>query len=259
MTTRQNIQVLILCIIMVLFSKTAKTEEKPKIRVQGGVAAIENIFKKIQDSFTKETGILLEVKESASEDAIIAVENGEADLAVTGVPWDGIKKLLIQANKKLKNEKDFVSNLLGHDLRIVLLNKKSNVKKLDEVQLMEIATGKIKNWKDVGGADLPIMTVFAEKSPGLYLFWKTKVMKGQEWSMENSRKVADLVAAKKVVAANAGAYTIAPMSMTAEGEVEAPQIPTLGVPLTSYVKGRPSHEIIKLYEYIRGPGQKLIK
>lgn len=259
MTNRQNIQVLILSILMILFSNTVKAEGKPKIRVQGGVAAIENIFKKIQDSFTKETGIFLEIKESATEDAIIAVENGEADLAVTGVPWDGIKELLIKANKQLKNEKDFVPNLLGHDLRIVLINKKSNVKKLDEAQLMEIATGKIKNWKDVGGADLPIIMVFAEKSPGLYLFWKTKVMKGQEWSMENSRKVADLVAAKKVIAANPGAYTIVPMSMKSEGEIESPQVPTMGVPLTSYVKGRPSNEIIKLYEYIRGPGQKLIK
>lgn len=242
-----------------LFSTMVSAEEKSKIRVQGGIAPIENIFKKIDKAFTAETGIQLEIKESSSEDALIAVENGEADLAVTGVPWDGLLDLLKKANKKLKDEKALISNQIGRDKRVVLINKKTNVKKLDQEQLMKMATGKFKNWKEVGGADLKIQMVFAEKSPGLYAFWKKKIMNDQEWYMENSKKLVDVAAAKKFIIENPGAYTIAPSSFKSDGDILVPEMPVFGVPLTAYIKGKPSNEIVKLYAFIKGNGQKLVE
>ena len=39
------------------------------------------------------------------------------------------------------------------------LNKKNNVKSLTDQQIVDIYTGKIKNWKDVGGSDKEITVV----------------------------------------------------------------------------------------------------
>lgn len=232
--------------------------EAKKIRVQGGIAPIENIFGKIKEPFAKDTGIQLELKESSSESALIALENGETDLAVTGVPWEGIQDLLKKANLKLKNEKLFQARSIGRDLRIILVNKKLNVKSLSKEQLAMIATGQVKNWKEVGGADFPIQIIFAEKSPGLYQFWKKAVMDGKEFAMENSLKVEDLAAAKKIIAEKPGAYTIAPSSIKIEGDIMSPEIPALGAALQAYTIGEPKEDILKLFQYISGPGMKYI-
>ena len=56
------------------------------------------------------------------------------------------------------------------------------VKELSLEQLELIFTGKIKNWKDVGGADAPITVYSRENSSGTYEFFKENVLKGKDFA-----------------------------------------------------------------------------
>lgn len=56
------------------------------------------------------------------------------------------------------------------------------VKELTLEQLGLIFTGKLKNWKDVGGADAPITVYSRENSSGTYEFFKEHVLKGKDFA-----------------------------------------------------------------------------
>ncbi|MCD6052140.1 MAG: phosphate binding protein [Verrucomicrobia bacterium] len=64
----------------------------------------------------------------------------------------------------------------------IYVNAKNPVKELTVLQLEEIFTGKIKNWKEVGGNDEPIALVSRENSSGTYEFFKENVLKGKDFA-----------------------------------------------------------------------------
>lgn len=77
----------------------------------------------------------------------------------------GIKALLegkvtvAGASRKLEAEEkkqNLIGTAIGYDAIAVFVNKKNPVNNLTKEQIKGIFTGKIKNWKEVGGKDAPI-------------------------------------------------------------------------------------------------------
>ncbi len=61
------------------------------------------------------------------------------------------------------------------------MNADNPLKELTVDQLEDIFTGKVKNWKDVGGRDAPITVYSRENSSGTYEFFKEHVLKGKDF------------------------------------------------------------------------------
>jgi len=64
----------------------------------------------------------------------------------------------------------------------VYVNEQNPVKQLTIEQLERIFTGKVRNWKEVGGSDLPITIHSRENSSGTYEFFKENVLKGKDFA-----------------------------------------------------------------------------
>jgi len=64
----------------------------------------------------------------------------------------------------------------------VYVQESNPVKELSIDQLERIFTGKVKNWKDVGGGDAPITVYSRENSSGTYEFFKEHVLKGKDFA-----------------------------------------------------------------------------
>ncbi len=63
-------------------------------------------------------------------------------------------------SRALKNdEKDLLAFTIALDGISVIINKVNTVEALNKQQIIDIYTGKIVNWKDVGGSDAPITVV----------------------------------------------------------------------------------------------------
>jgi len=58
----------------------------------------------------------------------------------------------------------------------MVVHPSNPVKAVTRVQLNHIYTGKITNWKDVGGADMPIVVISRDTSSGTYEVFAEKVM-----------------------------------------------------------------------------------
>jgi len=64
----------------------------------------------------------------------------------------------------------------------VYVNEANPVNELTLDQLKGIFTGKITNWKELGGADAPITVYSRENSSGTYEFFKSSVLQGEDFA-----------------------------------------------------------------------------
>jgi phosphate transport system substrate-binding protein len=63
----------------------------------------------------------------------------------------------------------------------VYVGPENPVKELTVAQVGDIFTGKITNWKEIGGPDAPITVYSRENSSGTYEFFKEHILKGQDF------------------------------------------------------------------------------
>jgi phosphate transport system substrate-binding protein len=63
----------------------------------------------------------------------------------------------------------------------VYVNSSNPLTELSLDQLKDIFTGKVRNWKELGGSDSPITVYSRENSSGTYEFFKEHILKGQDF------------------------------------------------------------------------------
>ena len=107
-----------------------------------------------------------------------ALQNNQTDIANSSRP---IKPAEISACIKAFNKKPREYKVCLDGLS-VYVNSANPLTELSLEQLEKIFTGKVKNWKEVGGQDLPITVVSRENSSGTYEFFKEHVLKGQDFA-----------------------------------------------------------------------------
>ena len=70
-----------------------------------------------------------------------------------------------------------VQHVVAVDCIVPIVHPKNPVKNLTDEQLRDIYSGKITNWKEVGGEDKGIAVIGRDTSSGTYEVWEEKIMK----------------------------------------------------------------------------------
>ena len=127
--------------------------------------AAENFMKANSDQTVTVTG-------GGSGVGISALLEGTTDLAQSS------RKIKFDERQKLQRSGKSVKEvIIAYDALAVVVHPSNKVKNLTREQLEGIFTGKIKNWKEVGGDDLKIIPYARETSSGTYEFFKENVLK----------------------------------------------------------------------------------
>ena len=107
---------------------------------------------------------------------ISALMEGTTDIAMASRKMKFDERMKLQeAGKKTKEE------VIAYDALAVVVHPSNKVSNLTREQLEGIFTGKIKNWKEVGGADMKIVAYSRETSSGTYEFFKESVLKNKNY------------------------------------------------------------------------------
>ncbi len=99
--------------------------------------------------------VFIEIQAPGSSAGIKAAKNGSADM--------GISSRDLKAEEKEASLKELV---VARDGIAVVVNPKNDVDALTADQITRIYTGEITNWKDVGGADKPIVAITRDSASG---------------------------------------------------------------------------------------------
>jgi len=177
----------------VTFSASADT-----VRLAGATTVVNVVVNPNRAAVEKATGHTLEINGNATGRGLIDLSEGKADAAMVSEPMDIALTAAETAGKKLDG-----STLKMHELRkdeIVFIVHGSNaVTKMTHQQLSDIHTGKITNWKQLGGKDMPITVYSDALTGGTRAMVKKVVMKDADYapsvkSLTAVARVADLVA-----------------------------------------------------------------
>jgi len=129
------------------------------------------LAQKEAEAFTKKTGKSVTVIGGGSGVGIAALIEGTTDIA------NASRKMKFDEKVKCQEAgKSIVEKIIAYDALAIVVNPSNEVSKLTRAQLEGIFTGKITNWKQVGGADLKIVPYSRETSSGTYDFIKEYVL-----------------------------------------------------------------------------------
>src|SRR5688500_3836644 len=126
----------------------------------------------------KQPGMVVQVTGGGSGVGIAALINGTTDIAASSRP---IKSSEVE---KLKQRFATVGHAyaIARDGLSVYLNTANPVKELTLAQIRDIYTGRITNWKQVGGNDATILLYSRENSSGTYAYFMDNVLMGKDFS-----------------------------------------------------------------------------
>jgi len=228
-----------------------------EVRVGAGAAPVENILKPIKTPFEKATGLTLGIFASGPKTAFLDLERGTVDAAAAGLSYEDWLALLKKEGVTIPDAKAYQSVVIGKDKVIVLTHASNPVKTLSKDQLKSIFTGKVTNWKDVGGNDAAILIVWGKLTQGTNSMFIKNILDGVEPTKEvlETGTAADV---KNAVETNAEAIGIGPQSL-AGPTLNVPATPELARPITLLTKGAPKASVQKLLHFVSGDGAAFIK
>lgn len=167
------------------------------VRLAGATTVVNVVIAPNRAAVERSTGHTLEINGNATGKGLVDLSEGKADAAMVSEPMDIALEAAGVAGKKLDG-----SRLQMHELRtdeiVFVVNTANPVTKLSFQQLRDIHTGKITNWKQVGGKDQPITVYSDAVTGGTRAMVKKVVMGGAEYapgvkSLTSVSRVADLV------------------------------------------------------------------
>lgn len=148
-----------------------------KITVKGSDTVLP-LSQKEAESYMKENKLAsITVVGGGSGVGIAALMDGTTDI--------GMSSRKLKMDEKLKMQeagKTYKETIIAYDALSVVVHPSNKVSQLTREQVEGIYTGKIKNWKDVGGDDLAIIVYSRESSSGTFDFFKEKVMGNKNYA-----------------------------------------------------------------------------
>ena len=126
----------------------------------------------------KNPGTFVQVTGGGSGVGIAALINGTVDIAAASRP---IKSSEVE-KLKARFATPGYAHAIARDGLSVYLNTANPVKELTLAQIRDVYTGRLTNWKQLGGNDAPIVLYSRENSSGTYTYFKDTVLLGRDFS-----------------------------------------------------------------------------
>ncbi len=246
--------ILVFLLSLAAFASSVMAEE---IKVGAGAAPTENVLKPIKSAFEFANKMDLSITASGPKQAFIDLDRGAVDAASAGLSFDDWMALLKKEGVPVADATAYKAVVIGKDKVVVIIHKDNKVAKLNKEQLTGIFTGKITNWKDVGGADAPILVVWGGLTQGTNSMFVKNIMDGAKPTTEviNATTAEDI---RQNVSANPEAIGIGPQAIV-NNLVRSPETPEVARPITLITKGGPSGKVTRLIDFIKTEGSKYIK
>jgi len=235
----------------------ANCSSAAEIRLGGGGASIATVFIPIKPAFEKATGHNLIILQSTPKDGIRQLWNGKLDAAVIA---GDVNDMIAEVEKdKVKIDKAALwAAEIGANKTVVIVHPSNMISSLTKDQMKGLFTGKISNWKDIGGSDEPVLVVWGKNSPSQNALFTKLILDGEKVRAEHldTDNYKDI---KDSVASNNGAVGIDPLGMVDETVKSIKPSPEASTPIFLVTKGIPLPPVKQLLDFLKNQGKKYIK
>jgi len=246
------------------------------LSVKGSDTMVHLVSSWTEEFMKAHAEIDISVTGGGSGTGIAALINGTTDICAASRDMKEKERKQAEGNKVSPMEIP-----VARDGIALIVHPENPVNGLTLDQLRLIYTGKITNWKEVGGADTPILLLSRESSSGTFIFFQEHVLNKEDFS-SSARLLPGTSALVQAVAADRGAIAYVGLGFAAEAkgtaktlgiqgkDQPAPVIPSeetvrsgayaVSRPLFFYTNGAPKDTAKQFIDFCLSPaGQKIVR
>lgn len=143
-----------------------------KIVIKGSTTVLP-IAQKVSEAYMKQNpDIKISISGGGSGNGIKALIDGSTDIADSS-RFIKQKEVDLAVKKRVYP----VPFAVAYDCIVPVVHPSNSIVNITMAQLKDIYMGKVKNWKEIGGPDRPVVVISRDTSSGTYEVWHEKVMK----------------------------------------------------------------------------------
>ena len=154
-------------------------KEKTKTLTWAGCSISKTAFmSEMAEAYEKKTGVKIDLKGGGATKGIRQVSSREVTIGGT------CRHIMEDArtNMTIHEERRVQLTPVAWDALVVIVHKDNPVKALTWKQLKAINTGAVKNWKEVGGPNMPVKVVTSHEGSATRLFFQKLVMENAPYT-----------------------------------------------------------------------------
>lgn len=257
----------VILIIVLILSCSAPVSRFTTIKIIGSDTMYNLVHLLTEEYMKKNPGITIMVESGGTRIGINAIIDGTANIC-------SASRTLESEEIRLMTEKFGtvgLSFIVAKDALSIYVNKNNTIDNLSTDNIRDIYSGKIRNWKELGGQDLPILKYIRNTNSGTYFFFKQHIMSDEEFD-ENC--IVKLSTDNVLDAVNSSINAIGFGGYTPDTSIKLLKIDNLELneysilnssyPFTRYLYfytvSNPDSEVKRFIDWVIGPeGQNIVK
>ena len=228
------------------------TASAGQVLLSGSSTFQKRVLEPSQKLLEKRTGISCQVTAAGTVRGLKDLMKGEASAAIIACPLD---VALLETG--IPPEGTYQEHVIMQDQVVAIVNASNKVKGLTLAQIADIHSGKIANWKEVGGPDDRIVVVVPPASSGTRAFLVDTVMKGaaiapNAYTTVTDREALDIVGKSPIA-----------IALLSEGfvksngkQVKVVKTPAMKRPLSIITRDEPSADLKAIIKFLKSPEAK---
>ncbi len=238
--------------IVMFFGLSMATADE--VRLNGAATVADRVVTPLKSTVEKATGDKLIVVVNNAGKGLIDLVEGRCDASMSSASLE----TTVQAAKTAGKEVDIAKlkmHVLKSDEIAFIVNSSNTVTSLTLEQIKDIHTGKIKNWQEVGGKDLPIVVVTDSLTSATRGFIKQAVLGGSEY-VQNAVVLDNINKMNDAIANTPGGIGGIGKGFVDMNKVKILKSGTVNRPLGLITIGKPSKKMQRVIEAYKAAAQK---
>lgn len=235
------------------------------LEAAGGLTFYKEVIEPNAQLIKERTGLTVKYAGPTTGLGIFLLVEGKAKVAFA---LDTLDESIKQAHLVAKEQRaaltlppDLVYKQFSTDRLVPIVNRGNPVTTLSKAQFRDIAAGKVTNWKQVGGADLPIKVITGSPTTATRLVVERQVLDGKPFAAVATEVRTTAEELKRVSHEPGAIGFISDRYVNSPGSnVKAVAGPPASRPWAFVTIGKPTGDAQKLTDFLLTPeGQKLLQ
>ncbi|MBF0295891.1 MAG: substrate-binding domain-containing protein [Magnetococcales bacterium] len=217
------------------------------LELAGSTTVEKRLLEPTSNAMERATGITLHVRGLNSGKGFEELKEGRIKASISSAP---MAKLLEKAG--LANDGTYQEHIITTDTIVPIVHLDNPVTELTHAQLSDLHTGKMANWKSLGGADQPVVIVTSQKTAATRIMFQEVVMNKAEYApnlreVKSTRQEIHLVSRYKggIGAVSASFVKLYP------GRVKVIKTKSISRPLSFITRGTPEPIVQRVIDFLR--------
>jgi phosphate transport system substrate-binding protein len=137
----------------------AASSASAEIRVNGATTVTYGLMKPNKEKIEQITGTTLAILPSSTTRGLTDLAQGRADIAMLAEPLESAAESVNQKQPGTVKTEELVGTHVGDAYVQFIVHPTNPLKTLTKAQLAGLFSGKVKNWSELGGPNLPVLLV----------------------------------------------------------------------------------------------------